>query len=208
MITTRFATIYSCIYTFVAMTSGVFWLRGYIFIPSIPFFYILLGCVCLLQGICFRRYSAQKAMQCLFAINLFVNILFLYRVETLVFTQYFPIFHCIMVLFSINRYWGNWKQRVLFIASPLAHLAGLVKLAKELAAPFGKTVVVSMLSVMLSLCSVFTMYPKIQQEGDCLTFGYPHNSEFNLADSMTIEKEINLGIGYFVRLDTEAGIVG
>ncbi len=208
MITTRFAMIYSCLYTFVAMTSGVFWLRGYIFIPSIPFFYILLGCVCLIQGICFRRYSAQKTMQGLFAINLFINILFLYRIETLVFTQYFQLLHCIVMVLSINKYWGDWKQRVLFIASPLAYIVGIVKLAKQLAIPLGKTVVVSMLSIVLSLCSVFTMHPKIQQEGNCIAFGYPRESEFNFADSMMIEKEIDLGIGYFVRLAPEAGTVG
>ncbi len=189
------------------MISGVFWLREYIFIPSIPFFYIVLGCICLIQCICFRRCSAQKNFQSLFAINLFINVLFFFRTETLAFTQYFQIFHCIVVMFSIKRYWGDWKKRLLFLASPLANIIGIVNLTRQLAFPLGKTVVVSMLSVILSLCSVFTMYPPIQHEGNLVAFGYQRDSEFNFSDSITIEKELNLGIGHFVRLGDKGTVL-
>ncbi len=89
--TIKVATAHSIIYTFVFVLAGVLWIQGYIFVPTVPWFYAVLIVPCVIQSICFRKFCENSIICKLYYINLLANILLLCRVEVLIGTQYFQI---------------------------------------------------------------------------------------------------------------------
>lgn len=200
MMITRFALLYSIVYTSIIAFVAALWLQGYIFIPNIPYFYLAISIVFVIQCKCFCRYHMEKSMCKLYAINLLINVVFLFKADILICTQYLQIFHCLVILFSVKNYWDNRGNLLLFVTSFLTYIIGIVHLSKEIIVPFSKMLIVSISSLVLSLCLIVEMYPRIQVSGDYISFGNPNDAQFIDANSYAISSKINLGFGYFVKL--------
>ena len=184
---------YSCILAFVSLLAA----QSYVWIPQIPFFYLLIIPLFVLQAVCFRYGSDKRFMKILYWINWGIFSILAVSITPLLGTQYLWIYHGLLLLCCGNQYRMCVPKALILLGTTIVQLVRIVlKTHRSLWA----IVVSQAVSVLISSIFIFQPYPPIQYADDIVRIGVLPDSEFHDINFFCVDNSIDLQIGVLVQL--------
>lgn len=182
--------------SFIGLIS-VFTLFDYVFVPTIPFFYLLTLPFYLCQFVLFSKYHQDNFILQLYKINVVICCFLLWGTKTLVGTQYFALYQLTLVLGNCKNY-----HRILPTAGSTSVLiiGRIVVIARSMNLSIMLTTCALLLSSVLTISSIFKPYPPIQLENNMIKFGVSQNSDFVDSDFFMVDRSIDIGCGKIVKI--------
>lgn len=195
--------IYTIAYTCSMLFVGCMSLFGYVFVPKIPFFYLLILVLCILQIIIFFKVPRNKMFQVLYFANVFSSILLIFSSKFLVGTAFFMIDSILIVLISGRRFFKSPIAPLWILVSWIIHFIGVSSQINE----YIKVLLFAgVTSIFLTCVYTFIPYPPIEliqggEMGDKIYFGYMAGDEIDENDYMEVRNIIDLGIVSAVQVE-------
>lgn len=176
---------------------GLFSLFGYVFVPRIPFFYLVILILCIIQINIFFKASQNKTFQILYFVNILSSILLVFSSKFLAGTVFFMLDSILVVLISGRRFCKSPITPLCILASWIIHF---ISVAVQIDEYIKMLLLASITSILLTCVYIFLPYPPILllqgdgEVGDKIFLGHMIGYEITENEYIEVKDTIDLGV--------------
>lgn len=193
----KYAVAYTSVYTITLAVIAVLTFDNYVFVPNIPFFFLCIIPLFVIQASVLRKYSQNKFFKSIYIANVVISCTLIVGIKSIVCTQYFAIYHFLAVLLNCTEF----SKKLLTAGSSITSLLlRVVSTSVESEENIVTTIMALLLSSAITITSIIAPYPYIQDQGGFIKFGLPRDKEFTTSDCFKITDTIPVGIGVFMQV--------